>query len=83
MTQTIRYTVPVHGTRRELSYTTEQVGDAAAAWDPDKALAYARHLAADEFGHEAVDVTEAEVVQMGDEDAGRDETGGAGYGGPL
>lgn len=75
-TTEITYTVDVDGEQHTESYTTDDVSDERAAWDPDVALAYARHLAVDEHGFEAVDVNTVDVTHMGDPHDQFDETGG-------
>ena len=78
----IRYSVPVDGTRQEASYTTDDVSDPRAGWNPDVALAYARYDAGETFGRDpkVVDFAAVEIEQMGEPHDSHDETGCAGGG---
>lgn len=78
----IQYSVPVDGTRREASYTTDEVSDPRAGWDEDVALAYARFCAGEEFGRDVdrVDFAAVEIERLGQPHDQYDETGSTGGG---
>lgn len=71
----ITFTVEVDGETVTEEFTTDDVSDPRAAWNPDVALAYAQHLAVDRHGY-GVDVDTVEIQRLGEPDDNHDETGG-------
>jgi len=79
----IKYAVEVDGERETDTFTTDDVGDRRAGWNPDVALEYARYVAVERFddgdyvpGAEGVDVNTVEVIRLGAPNDQYDETGG-------
>jgi len=71
----ITYKVEVGGETHRETYTTDDVNDRRAGWNPDVAEAYAQHLAVEEHGT-GIDVNTVDVIQMGESHDQYDETGG-------
>lgn len=74
-TTVIEYSVRTSNGRENQTFTTDDVSDPRAAWNPDVALSYAQHLAVETFGM-AIDVNTVQIERLGDPDADKDETGG-------
>ena len=77
----IKYRFEKDGEQHTDTFTTDDVSDRRAGWNPDVALAYAQHLAVDRHGSaptpgDGIDVNTVEIVRLAEPSDQYDETGG-------